>query len=87
MQSEIAEEEGLFTFEDVAKYVKEKMIRRHPHVFGNEIIETSEAVLVKWDEIKKMEKEGKEDINDRLPEAVNEAEDLINKARKRKNIL
>ena len=56
MQAEIADEEGLFNFEDVAKNVKEKMIRRHPHVFGDVNAETSEQVLKNWAEIKKVEK-------------------------------
>lgn len=35
MQSQIAEEEGIFSLEDVVRGIKEKMIRRHPHVFGD----------------------------------------------------
>lgn len=84
MHSQIASEEGLFTFEDVAKAVKEKMIRRHPHVFGNESAEDSEEVLKRWNEIKQEEKAGKEWMASRLPEAFNEAEKLIDTARKRK---
>lgn len=84
MNAEIASEEGLFTFEDVAKTVKEKMIRRHPHVFGNETAENSAAVLVRWNEIKKDEKSGKEWMDARLPDAFNEAEKLIDTARIRK---
>ena len=60
MESEIASEEGLFDFEDVARNVKEKMIRRHPHVFGNVRADTTEEVLKNWAEIKSGEKSGKE---------------------------
>ena len=40
MHAQIAEEEGLFTMDDVIRGVREKMIRRHPHVFGEEKIKT-----------------------------------------------
>ena len=59
MHSCIAEEEGLFTLEDVVNEVAEKMVRRHPHVFGKVSAETSGQVLRNWEEIKKQEKEGK----------------------------
>lgn len=84
MHAEIASEEGLFDFEDVARTVKEKMIRRHPHVFGTESAEDSEAVLKRWNEIKQKEKSGKEWMEARLPDAFCEAEKLIDTARIRK---
>ncbi len=59
MHSCIAEEEGLFTLEDVVNEISEKMIRRHPHVFGDVSAETAGQVLQNWEEIKKHEKEGK----------------------------
>jgi len=52
----IAEENGDFNIEDVINGVCDKMIHRHPHVFGNENAETSGEVLKKWEEIKKQEK-------------------------------
>ena len=57
MQSAIAEEEGLFTLEEVIRGVQEKMIRRHPHVFGDMNVNNSGEVLKNWEEIKKKEKE------------------------------
>ena len=84
MQAQIAEEEGLFTFDDVAAGISEKLIRRHPHVFGDVKVSGTDEVLANWDEIKAKEKEGKEDANAYLPDAFNEAKDLIDKARKRK---
>jgi len=60
MHSQIAKEEGLFTMEDVVNEVAEKMIRRHPHVFGEGEADNSEQVLKNWEDIKKKEKEGKE---------------------------
>ena len=59
MHSCIAEEEGLFTLDDVVSEVAEKMVHRHPHVFGEVLAETSGQVLQNWEEIKRQEKEGK----------------------------
>ena len=59
MHARIAEEEGLFTMEDVVNEVAEKMVRRHPHVFGTVQADDSQQVLKNWEEIKKKEKEGK----------------------------
>lgn len=57
MHSQIAKEEGLFSIEDVITEVSEKMIRRHPHVFGDVKADTVDEVLSNWDDIKKKEKE------------------------------
>lgn len=59
MHACIAQEEGLFTMEDVVNEVAAKMVRRHPHVFGDVQADTSAQVLKNWDEIKKQEKEGR----------------------------
>ena len=59
MHAQIAEEEGIFTLDDVISGITEKMVRRHPHVFGNKKVSGSEEVLVNWEEIKRKEKEGK----------------------------
>ena len=52
----MAEEKGCFNINDVIKGIIEKMIRRHPHVFGSESLDSPEKVLVKWEEIKDVEK-------------------------------
>lgn len=52
----IAEEQGQFTMEDVITSIHEKMVRRHPHVFGDERLSTDKEVLANWEEIKKKEK-------------------------------
>jgi len=52
----IAEEKGLFNFDDVAREINDKLVRRHPHVFGTGKLDTSEQVIVQWDEIKAQEK-------------------------------
>jgi len=52
----IAEEQGAFTMNDVLEAINEKLIRRHPHVFGEAVIESSEAQVANWEKIKKQEK-------------------------------
>lgn len=52
----LAEEAGKFNFEDVAREINEKLIRRHPHVFGPARLETSAQVIAQWDAIKATEK-------------------------------
>ncbi len=73
----IAEEEGLFTFEDVAKTVADKMVRRHPHVFGGVEFKTDEERHEAWEKIKKAEKAGKEWQAAYMAEALKESELII----------
>jgi len=84
MHAQIAKEEGLFDMEDVCRVVSDKMVRRHPHVFGDVSADTSSQVLVNWDKIKKSEKSGKEWMDDALPAAFEESKLLIDKAVRRK---
>ncbi|WP_162653895.1 nucleoside triphosphate pyrophosphohydrolase [Lentilitoribacter sp. Alg239-R112] len=55
--AQMAKEEGLFSFEDVVYAINKKMIRRHPHVFGDGNAKTGGEVKVRWDEIKAEEKQ------------------------------
>ncbi|WP_024865596.1 MazG nucleotide pyrophosphohydrolase domain-containing protein [Butyrivibrio sp. FCS014] len=80
----MAEEEGFFTFDDVACAISDKMVRRHPHVFGDAKFATEDELHESWAEIKRKEKEGKQWQAEYLPGAFNEAEELIRKARERK---
>ncbi|PYG88263.1 tetrapyrrole methylase family protein/MazG family protein [Ruminiclostridium sufflavum DSM 19573] len=57
--AQIAKENGDFSMEDVINGVCDKMIHRHPHVFGNVNVKTSGEVLRNWEEIKKKEKGNK----------------------------
>lgn len=57
--AQMASEEKLFGFEDVAAAINDKMIRRHPHVFGEEKIETASAQTANWETIKAEERKGK----------------------------
>lgn len=59
MQTEIASEQGTLSLETVASTANEKLIRRHPHVFGETSAETSGEVLAQWEEIKKGERAAK----------------------------
>ncbi|MBF0119735.1 MAG: hypothetical protein HQK79_12945 [Desulfobacterales bacterium] len=52
------EEKGDFNLSDVCNLNVEKMIRRHPHVFGNEKAKDADEVIEKWKKIKIKEKEG-----------------------------
>ena len=54
--SEIAREEGRFDVSDVIREVHDKMVRRHPHVFGEKRAKDSAEVLKKWEQIKKEER-------------------------------
>jgi XTP/dITP diphosphohydrolase/tetrapyrrole methylase family protein/MazG family protein len=52
----LAEEAGQFNFDDVARDINDKLIRRHPHVFGTGKLDTSAQVIAQWDAIKSTEK-------------------------------
>ena len=56
LHSQIAEEEGLFSLDDVVDGISRKMIYRHPHVFGTAEADTAQKVLQNWEELKKKEK-------------------------------
>ncbi len=64
----IAEEQGRFDFDQVARHCAEKLIRRHPHVFGDRQVKTSAEVLEVWKEVKWEEQ--KKDQEQRTPTSV-----------------
>lgn len=72
--SQMASEQQLFDFDDVVKGVNEKLIRRHPHVFADENIETEDELNARWEQEKQNEKlqQGKveESILDSIPKAL-----------------
>ena len=70
--------------DDVIQGIIDKMVRRHPHVFGDAVADDSGAVLKKWDEIKEQEKKGKEWTEAYLPAAFEETKELIDAAAERK---
>ena len=83
---QLAEEEGLFNLEDVARTSVEKMVRRHPHVFGKPIKDEEGTPLTDWGDIKAWEKRGRAWEEAYLPGAFQEAEVLLKKAKKRKSL-
>jgi XTP/dITP diphosphohydrolase/tetrapyrrole methylase family protein/MazG family protein len=58
--AQLAAERGEFDFDDVAREINEKLVRRHPHVFGANRLNTSAEVLVQWDAIKRTERQNGE---------------------------
>ncbi len=57
--SQIASEQGLFTFDDVAQTIAEKMLRRHPHVFGDTVFNSEAELKASWEAIKSEERRHK----------------------------
>ncbi len=57
--AQIGADNGTFTIGDVARHANDKLVRRHPHVFGHEEADTPEAVKLKWDQVKAQEREAK----------------------------
>lgn len=55
-QSQLCREEGAFDFYDVAETISEKLIRRHPHIFGDVRADTAQDVIRNWEAIKKTER-------------------------------
>ncbi len=90
MQAQIAQEEGLFDIRDVLEGITEKLIRRHPHVFGEVRADGAKEALASWDAAKAKEKagngEGTADVDQYLPAAFDEVQELIGKARAKKGI-
>src|SRR4029078_12864073 len=85
----MAKERGAFDFEKVTRHLVDKLVRRHPHVFGDSKVKSVDAVWTQWEQIKKAEKKGTrherpsalDGIPKHLP-ALLHAEKLAKKARK-----
>ncbi|MEO3947907.1 nucleoside triphosphate pyrophosphohydrolase [Gorillibacterium sp. CAU 1737] len=60
LHAQIEEETGAFSVYDVVRTLNEKLIRRHPHVFGGVAAENADEALANWQEIKRQEREGQE---------------------------
>src|SRR5947207_3750642 len=88
---QLANERGAFNFHNVARHIADKLIRRHPHVFGNTNVKDVDQVWANWEKIKRAEKQGTrhsrpsalDGIPKHLP-ALLRAEKLIKKARRAK---
>lgn len=68
-QCVMAEQEGRFTFDDVANAIADKLVRRHPHVFGDVVAKDPATVLKNWEQIKQQEhrKEARHSALDGVP--------------------
>jgi len=66
LHSQIASEHGDFGIDDVAKELKDKLIHRHPHVFGNTNVKNADEVLANWDKLKAEEKTERKSVMDGL---------------------
>lgn len=64
LHAQIASEENAFDIEDVARVLKEKLIHRHPHVFGSEKVNSADDVIVNWDKLKQEEKTYRKSVMD-----------------------
>ncbi|HXT12243.1 MAG TPA: nucleoside triphosphate pyrophosphohydrolase [Candidatus Angelobacter sp.] len=88
---QLAKERGAFDFNKVARHITEKLIRRHPHVFGTTKVKNVDEVWANWEKIKRAEKHGTKHARpsalDGIPKhlpALLRAEKLVKKARKAK---
>jgi len=68
--AQMAREAGSFDFEAVAAAIAEKMVRRHPHVFGDVTIETADAQTVAWEDHKENERRAKASAEGRAPSVL-----------------
>ena len=68
--AKIADEQGRFDIADVTEALRQKLIFRHPHIFGNEKAESVDQVLNRWEEIKLREKGGNRSVLAGVPEAL-----------------
>lgn len=89
--AKLAELEGKFSIQDSIQEVSDKLVRRHPHVFGDVKVSSNEEIVKNWEEIKKKEKgqEGRKKLFDGIPPtlpALPKAQKMASKLRKKKLI-
>ncbi len=83
--ADIAREEGRYSLEDVAEHMTRKMVGRHPHVFGDAVADTPDAVMARWDDLKAQEKSHRTSVLDGIPDrmpALALADKLLGRAEK-----
>lgn len=64
LHAQIASEKGDFNIEDVAQGIKDKLIHRHPHVFGNQTVSSTDEILANWEKLKAEEKKHRKSAMD-----------------------
>lgn len=86
---QLGKERKAFDFDEVANRISDKLIHRHPHVFGDSKVNTVEGVWAQWEQLKRAEKKGtkheRPSVLDGIPNhlpALQRAEKLVKKARK-----
>lgn len=70
LHAQLAKEAGQFTINEVIETISEKMMRRHPHVFGNADLKTPKEVLANWEQIKRVEKGSKASVLEGVPKQL-----------------
>ncbi|GEM02281.1 tetrapyrrole methylase family protein / MazG family protein [Halolactibacillus halophilus] len=70
LHSQIGEDSGYFSVDDVIRTLSEKMIRRHPHVFGDVTVSGEADVIANWQAIKAKEKANRQSVFDRIPKSA-----------------
>jgi tetrapyrrole methylase family protein/MazG family protein len=70
LHSQIAAEKGEFTLEEVIENINQKLIRRHPHIFGDVQVKDAEEVTRNWEAIKQQERQPQESMLDSLPKQL-----------------
>src|ERR1019366_3251411 len=75
----MAEEAGHFSIDTVLETLSEKLVRRHPHVFGEAVAATSDEVLIHWEAIKTVERAQKAAGSGKAENAAGNANDAVPK--------
>ena len=68
--ADIAAEAGEFTLEDVAAHMRQKMVARHPHVFGDATASTPDDVVATWEKVKAVEKAHRTSVLEGIPQGM-----------------
>lgn len=69
LHAQIAKDENAFDIEDVAEVLNKKLIHRHPHVFGDAKVKSTDEILANWDKLKKEEKPHRKSVMDGVSKA------------------
>ncbi len=70
LHAQVAKDNNTFTIDQVIETLTAKLIKRHPHVFGDTAVSSTKEVLENWEQIKKGEKSGKEGVLDSVPKQL-----------------
>lgn len=78
LHSQIADDEGFFNFDDVARTINEKLIHRHPHVFSDTKVKDTKEILANWEKLKQEEKPHRKSVLD----GISKSQSALMKAQK-----